>query len=80
MAVHGEGPKTMTLKAEGPTQVTAAMIDAGHDVEIKNPDLVICNLDAGAKINMELTVNTGKGYGSGQPEQGCGRSDRCYRG
>ena len=62
VAVHGEGPKTMTLKAEGPCQVTAAMIDAGHDVEIKNPDLVICNLDAGAKINMELTVNTGKGY------------------
>ena len=62
VAVHGEGPKTMTLKAEGPCQVTAAMIETGHDVEIKNPDLVICNLDAGAKISMELTVNTGKGY------------------
>lgn len=35
VAVHGEGPKIMTLKAEGPAQVTAAMIDAGHDVEIK---------------------------------------------
>ena len=55
-------PKMMTLKAEGPCAVTAAMIETGHDVEIKNPDLVICNLDAGAKINMELTVNTGKGY------------------
>ena len=62
VAVNGEGPKTMTLKAEGPCEVTAAMIETGHDVEIKNPDLVICNLDAGAKINMELTVNTGKGY------------------
>ncbi|MBR1604999.1 MAG: DNA-directed RNA polymerase subunit alpha [Alphaproteobacteria bacterium] len=62
VAVHGEGTKTMTLKAEGPCTVTAAMIETGHDVEIKNPDLVICNLDAGAKINMELTVNTGKGY------------------
>ena len=62
VAVHGEGPKTMTLKAEGPCEVTAAMIETGHDVEIKNPDLVICNLDAGAKISMELTVNTGKGY------------------
>ena len=62
VAVHGEGPKTMTLKAEGPCAVTAAMIETGHDVEIKNPELVICNLDAGAKINMELTVNTGKGY------------------
>lgn len=62
VAVHGEGPKTMTLKAEGPCEVTAAMIETGHDVEIKNLELVICNLDAGAKISMELTVNTGKGY------------------
>lgn len=62
IAVHGEGPKMMTLKAEGPCEVTAAMIEVGHDVEIKNLGHVICNLDAGAKINMELTVNTGKGY------------------
>lgn len=62
VAVHSDGPKMMTLKAEGPCEVTAAMIETGHDVEIKNPDLVICTLDAGAKINMELTVNTGKGY------------------
>jgi DNA-directed RNA polymerase subunit alpha len=27
-----------------------------------NPDLVICTLDKGAKLNMEMTVNTGKGY------------------
>ena len=62
VAVHGEGAKTMSLKAEGPCVVTAAMIETGHDVEIKNPDLVICNLDAGARLNMELTVGTGKGY------------------
>lgn len=62
VAVHNEGQKIMTLKAEGPCTVTAAMIDTGHDVEIMNPDHVICNLDAGAKISMELTVDTGKGY------------------
>lgn len=62
VSVHNEGIKTMTLKAEGPCVVTAAMIETGHDVEIMNPDLVICNLDAGAKINMEMTVGTGKGY------------------
>ena len=62
VAVHSEGQKMMTLKAEGPCEVTAAMIETGHDVEIMNPDLVICNLDAGAKINMELMVGTGKGY------------------
>ena len=62
VAVHSEGQKTMTLKAEGPVEVTAAMIEAGHDIEIKNPDHVICTLDAGAKLNMELFVGTGKGY------------------
>ncbi len=62
VAVHSESAKTLTLKAEGPCTVTAAMIETGHDVEIKNPEHVICTLDAGAKINMELTVTTGKGY------------------
>ena len=36
VAVEGEGQKTMYLKAEGPCTVTAAMIETGHDVEIKN--------------------------------------------
>mgnify|MGYP002626289508 CR=1 FL=1 len=62
VAVHSEGIKTMTLKAAGPCTVTAGMIETGHDVEIKNPELVICNLDAGANISIEMTVNTGKGY------------------
>ncbi len=62
VAVHSEGQKTMYLDAKGPCVVTASMIDTGHDVEIMNPDHVICNLDAGAKISMELTVTTGKGY------------------
>lgn len=62
VAVNTELTKTLYLKAEGPCTVTAAMIETGHDVEIKNPEHVICTLDAGAKINMELTVTTGKGY------------------
>lgn len=62
VAVHSENSKTMTLKAEGPCVVTAAMIETGHDVEIINKDHIICTLDAGAKINMDLIVTTGKGY------------------
>jgi len=60
--MHVEGPKKMRLMAEGPCEVTAGMIEAGADIEIMNPDLVICTLDKGAKLNMEMTVNTGKGY------------------
>ena len=60
--MHVEGPKKMRLHAEGPCEVTAGMIEAGADIEIMNPDLVICTLDKGAKLSMEMTVNTGKGY------------------
>ena len=60
--MHAEGPKKMRLTAEGPCEVTAAQIEAGADIEIMNPDLVICTLDKGAKLSMEMTVNTGKGY------------------
>jgi DNA-directed RNA polymerase subunit alpha len=62
LQMHGEGPKKMQLSVNGPCEVTAEMIETGHDVEVMNPDLVICTLDKGAKFNMELTVDTGKGY------------------
>ena len=57
-----EGPTRMTLKASGPAEVKAAAIEAGPDIEIMNSDLVLCHLDKGAKLNMELTVENGKGY------------------
>ena len=60
--LSAEGPKRMTLKASGPAEVKAAAIEAGPDIEIMNSDLVLCHLDKGAKLNMELTVENGKGY------------------
>lgn len=63
--MHGEGPRRITLKAEGPGEVTAGQIEVGHDIEITNPELVLCTLDDGARIQMEMTVDTGKGYVSG---------------
>ncbi len=62
LAMYADGPKKMRLKASGPCEVTAGMIEAGADIEIMNPELVICTLDKGAVLEMELTVNTGKGY------------------
>jgi len=62
LRMHSEGPKRMALTAKGPGEVTAAQIETGHDIEVMNPNLVICTLDKGASINMELTVDTGKGY------------------
>ena len=54
--------KRMRLKATGPCEVTAGMIETGHDIQIMNPDLVICTVDEGSTLSMELTVETGKGY------------------
>ena len=62
LRMHSEGPKRITLRAEGPGEVTAGMIETGHDIEVMNPDLVICTLDKKAKLSMEMTVETGKGY------------------
>ncbi|MBB3065682.1 MULTISPECIES: DNA-directed RNA polymerase subunit alpha [Limibacillus] len=62
LRMHGEGPKRMRLRADGPGEVSASQIEAGHDIEVMNPDLVICTLDDGARLDMELTVDTGKGY------------------
>ncbi|UYH51490.1 DNA-directed RNA polymerase subunit alpha [Candidatus Kirkpatrickella diaphorinae] len=62
LRMHGDGPKRMILSATGPGEVTAGQIQAGHDIEIMNPDLVICTLDHGVKLGIEFTVNSGKGY------------------
>ena len=62
LRMHAEGPKRMTLRATGPGSVTAGQIDAPADIEILNPDHVLCTLDEGAQIRMEFTVNNGKGY------------------
>ena len=62
LRMHGEGPKRMYLKATGPGEVKAGMIEAGHDIEVMDPDLVLCTMDEGAKLNIEFTVETGKGY------------------
>jgi len=65
LRMHAEGPKRMRLTAEGPGEVTAGMIETGPDIEIMNTDLVICTLDRGASISMELIVENGKGYVAG---------------
>jgi len=62
LRMHAEGPKRLTLRAEGPGEVTAGQMTQVADIEILNPDLVLCTLDDGVALRMELTVATGKGY------------------
>lgn len=57
-----ESSKRLNLTATGPGAVTAEKISEVADVEILDKDLVICHLDEGATLNMEITVSSGKGY------------------
>ncbi|MEM7472136.1 MAG: DNA-directed RNA polymerase subunit alpha [Pseudomonadota bacterium] len=61
-----EGPKRLSISAKGPAVVTAGDISDSAGIEILNRDHVICHLDDGADLFMELTVNTGKGYVSAE--------------
>ena len=42
--------------------VTAADIQHSSDIEILNPDMYICTLDEGAKLEMDITIGVGRGY------------------
>ena len=57
-----EGPKRLTISAKGPGVVTGGDISESNGIEVLNKEHVICHLDDGANLFMELTVNTGKGY------------------
>ncbi len=57
-----DGPKRLTISAKGPCAVKAGDISESAGIEILNRDHVICHVDEGADVYMELTVNTGKGY------------------
>ncbi len=60
--MQGDQAKRVHLNATGPGEVTAGQINVTGDMEIMNKDLVICTLDEGATLNMELIVEAGKGY------------------
>ena len=57
-----EGPKRLSISAKGPGVVTAGDISESSGIEILNREHIVCHLDDGADVYMELTVNNGKGY------------------
>lgn len=70
--VHSNQTFNLTLNKKGEGAVTAGDITLTSDIEVVNPDYVICNLSADAEVNMEITVTTGIGY---QPVSGRYSSD-----
>ncbi len=59
---NSEGSKKLILDAKGPGVIKASNITPVNEIEILNPDLVICNLDENTHFHMEMTVGNGKGY------------------
>lgn len=59
---HSEEKQIIRLFASEEGPVTASMIEKNADVDIINTDLVICNLVKGGKIDIEMTVENGRGY------------------
>ncbi|HEY0147542.1 MAG TPA: DNA-directed RNA polymerase subunit alpha [Allosphingosinicella sp.] len=62
LRMEGDQPKRLQLSATGPGEVTAGQIATSGDMEVMNPNLVLCHLDEGATLNAEFTVEVGKGY------------------
>ena len=60
--LHCQGVKTVYIDAAGPCEVRAGDIKADGEVEILNPELLICTLGADATFNMEITMAQGRGY------------------
>ncbi len=68
---------TLRLKAKGPCVVTAGDFAAENAVEVLNPRLEICTLEADGAIDMECEIRTGRGFcladANKTPDQEIGR-------
>ncbi len=62
LRMHTSDRRRMSLNVVGPAIVTAGMIEAGHDIEVINKDLILCHLDKGETLSMEMHCEQGRGY------------------
>jgi DNA-directed RNA polymerase subunit alpha len=60
--MHARSETELRLHKKGPGPVTAGDIQADHDVEIVNPELVIATLTKPIDLNMTLKIERGRGY------------------
>lgn len=60
--LHNRDEVTLTLRKEGEGAVTAADIEKSHEVDVINPKHVIAHLSAGAKLEMQIKIERGRGY------------------
>lgn len=68
LRMHVEGPKTVYLSSDAGTTGVLTAGDIVHDeeIEIMNPDHVICTLNGEDRVFMEFTVGQGRGYNTAE--------------
>lgn len=64
--LHGKDSVTLRLVKKGPAIVTGGDITLTHDVELLNPEHMICSLVSNNELDIEITVATGVGYETAQ--------------
>jgi DNA-directed RNA polymerase subunit alpha len=64
--MYCDGPKTLHIEAADECEVVAASIKPDSDVDILVPDMHIATLSAGATLNMDVTIDRGRGYVSAE--------------
>jgi DNA-directed RNA polymerase subunit alpha len=62
LRLHGEGPKILRVHQKGQGVLRAGDLSEDPTVEVMNPDMKIATLSADADVELEITVDTGKGY------------------
>src|SRR5689334_7644930 len=62
LKLHNRDEALLSLKKKGEGPVTAGDIEVTHDVEIINPEHVIAHLSPGGKLEMQIKVESGRGY------------------
>ena len=60
--MHGKSEAVLKVSKSGEGVVTAGDIEVGHDIEVLNPDHVIAHLTKGGKLDMEIKIESGRGY------------------
>ena len=63
---ESDEPVTVRIQASGPKEVTGADIMGPAEVTILNPDLLLCTLNKRARLDVEMTVERGRGYVSAE--------------
>lgn len=62
ISMHGKEDARVSLRKKGPAVVTAGDIKSDANVEIHNPEHVICRISGNTELNMTLRILRGRGY------------------